>query len=84
MFEIGFCSEAGEDFSISLSGKTIEDVIKDLQKQALEFNTEEHVNNWINYCSSNGIPNDRKVLIEDAEYIKSKLLNIEKKVRDLI
>lgn len=83
-YQIGFCSDAGEDFSIDISGETIEDVIKDFQHYSFEFDANEHAKEWVSYCGEYGVPNDLRVLIEDAESIKEKLNNLEKNLRDLL
>lgn len=83
-YQIGFCSDAGEDFSIDISGETIKDVIKDFQHYSFEFDANEHAKEWVAYCGNYGVPNDLRVLIEDAESIKEKLNSLEKKLRDLL
>ena len=83
-YDIGYSTDAGEDFHFDLNGETIEDIVKDLQHYAFEFDANKHAKSWVEYCGTNGVPNDLRVLIEDAESIKEKLNNLEKKVRDLI
>ena len=83
-YQVGFCSNAGEDFTFDLNGETIEDVVKDLQHYSFEFDANEHAKEWVSYCGDNGVPNDLQVLIDDANEIKKRLEELEKKVRDLI
>ena len=72
--KISFCawSPAGEDlwFEVEYNG-TEKDLIQKLHDLYINFDVNEHAEMYINMRGKNGVPNDIKVLYEDAEDIKN-------------
>lgn len=64
-------SPAGEDFGFFVS---LGNIVEDVKKYALDFNTEEHIQMWIQakFEGVSGVPSVRE-LVEDADAIKEML-----------
>lgn len=67
--EIGKMSPAGEDFNIYISGKTVEELVEDLNSQEYNFDEDEHVKLVM---EANGAP-DLATLVKDAADIHEML-----------
>ena len=75
--DIEFFSPEGEDVCecIFYDG-TDEGFIKAFRINAVNFDTEEHAELWVNSRGQNGVPESIKDLIADAEWIKNTLLSV--------
>lgn len=78
--EYKFCTPAGEDFSftIPITG----DEPHEVYKYAENFDVDEHVELWINERGRNGVPATIRVLVEDAEWIKDRLLILAEEINN--
>lgn len=75
--DLQFYSDAGEDFNFTLFNITDDaSFIRAFEEYAESFDADEHASLYIENRGTNGIPNDIKTLIEDAESIKEKLQNV--------
>lgn len=74
-YEIGFCSNLGEDFYFTIEqGFSFEDFINNLKEYVYNFDYSEHAKDWIVRIDSvSGVPDDPEGLIEDAKDIDNKL-----------
>lgn len=72
--ELTKCSPAGEELSLTIDAD--DDLERQIQIYADDFDVDEHVKMWIN-SSCNGVPCVRD-LLEDAEWIKNNLQNLAK------
>lgn len=75
--DIEFCSNADEDVieTVWYDG-TDSGFIEAFQTLANDFNADEHAEMWIPHRGENGVPDDIRTLIDDAEGIKNKLLSV--------
>lgn len=83
-FEFSKGSPAGEDFSFVATGKTLEDVIRDVRDYADSFDTEEHVWSLLNAKRNgfSGVPALKK-LVEDADEIQEMLEDLASGLAEL-
>lgn len=65
-------SPAGEDFGFEIEGTTVEEIIKEIEEYAYNFDADEHAMLWIGSCGRNGVPSIRG-LIDDADAIQDML-----------
>lgn len=81
--EIEFFSPAGEDviFDIWYNGSEKE-FVQAFKENATDFDIDEHVEMWVPHRENNGVPNSIGELREDAEWIKSFLINVSKSLED--
>ena len=76
--EIGFYSDAGEDFSFTVWGNTPKDFSNKLYSYYQDFNPDEHAVMW--YGSDRGEPESLRTLLDDAEAIKRNLDTLSKAI----
>lgn len=76
--EISFYSDAGEDFNFTIVGETYEELKQALREYANDFDANEHVEMWIECRGQNGVPDNIRTLIDDADDIKETLLELAK------
>lgn len=69
--EYQFYTPAGEDFYFTVSKLNEKGELWDY---ADNFDIDEHVEQWIDMRGQNGVPNTVRELLQDAEWIKDKLL----------
>lgn len=66
-------SPAGEDFSFTAYGDTIEKLVRDVQEYAADFDVDEHVDLWADNRGIGGCPGTFRELVRDAEAIQEML-----------
>lgn len=76
--EYQFYTPAGEDFNFAIPITDNEQ--HELYKYAEEFNADEHAELWIDKRGQHGVPPSVRELVEDAEWIKDKLLVLAEEV----
>ena len=82
--ELETYSPEGEDVIISLIyDGTEEDFIRQFERYAEDFDTEDHAETYINMRGKNGVPESIKDLLEDAEWQKEMLLEVAKDLNSL-
>lgn len=75
--EIEFCSDAGEDVcEVVWYDGTDSGFIESFRQLADDFDADEHAEMWIDNGGKNGVPDDIKILLDDAEGIKDTLLSV--------
>lgn len=77
--EYQFYTPAGEDFSFTIP--ITDDEQHELYKYAEEFDTDEHVELWINKRGQDGVPSSVRELVEDAEWIRDRLLILAEEIK---
>ena len=66
-------SPAGEDFIFTVTAEKTEDVWREVQRYAIDFDQDEHIEMWVKARNSTaGVPSIR-VLVEDAAEIQKML-----------
>lgn len=78
--QYNFYTPAGEDFGFTIP-KT-DDEQHELYKFAEEFDIDEHVELLVPNRGKNGIPSSVGELVEDAEWIKDRLLVLAEEIKD--
>lgn len=78
--EYQFYTPAGEDFSFTIP--ITDDEQHELYKYAEEFDTDEHVELWISRRGQNGVSSSIHELVEDAEWIKDRLLVLAEEIEN--
>lgn len=73
--EIEFTSKAGEDVIEALYF-TPETIVDDFYRLSREFDADEHAATYVNSRGQNGIPDSIRELIDDADWIKYKLMGV--------
>ncbi len=73
--EIQFYSDAGEDFSEAFYF-TPETFAEDFSVMADEFDPDEHAEMWVDLRGKRGVPDSIRTLIDDADWIKEKLMDV--------
>ena len=82
--ELETYSPEGEDVIVSLVyDGTEESFIREFSDCAYEFDTEYHVEMWIDSRGKNGVPDSIKDLLKDAEWIKNTLMQIAEELNNL-
>ena len=81
--EIEFYSPEGEDVCecIFYDG-TNEGFVKAFEKNAEEFDAEDHMEVYINIRGTNGIPESIRDLLDDADWIKNTLVETAKELKE--
>ena len=75
--EIEFFSDAGEDvIEVIWYDGTPDGFINAFAKNADNFDADEHAETWINYRGENGVPGSIRELLDDADGIKNKLIEV--------
>lgn len=74
--EYQFWTPAGEDFSFTVSKANEEQA---LRNYAENFDVSEHVELWVDKRGTNGVPVSIRELVEDAEWIRDRLLELAEK-----
>lgn len=75
--ELETCSPEGEDVIVSLIyDGTEESFISAFTEYASCFDAESHAEGWIEIRGRNGVPGSIKSLLEDAEWIKGRLMEV--------
>lgn len=82
--EIEFYSPEGEDVNecIFYNG-TNEGFIKAFEKNAEDFDVEDHVEVYINIRGTNGVPESIRDLLNDADWIKNTLVETAKELKEV-
>ena len=77
-------SPAGEDFIFSIDTKDPEDVWREVRRYANDFDTEEHIEMWVQAkrYGTNGVPSIRR-LVEDADDIDEMLDELADALREV-
>lgn len=78
--EYAFYTPAGEEFVFSVP-KDKQDQAQAVFEYAEEFDPDNHVEMWLPHRGENGVPNALRELLDDAEWIKSKLYEIAKELK---
>lgn len=79
--EIETFSPAGEDVIIAIwYDGTSKDFIQKFRGYAEDFDADEHAEMWVDSRGKNGVPSTIRELIEDADEIKSMLLDMSEKL----
>ena len=77
-------SPEGEDVIVSLIyDGTEEDFIREFISYANNFDADEHAEMWVNSRGKNGVPDNIRDLLEDAEWIKDTLMEIADELKEL-
>lgn len=77
-------SPEGEDVIVSLIyDGTEEDFIREFISYANNFDADEHAEMWVNSRGENGVPDNIRDLLEDAEWIKDTLMEIADELKEL-
>lgn len=77
-------SPEGEDVIVSLIyDGTEEDFIREFISYANNFDADEHAEMWVNSRGKNGVPDNIRDLLEDAEWIKYTLMEIADELKEL-
>lgn len=77
-------SPEGEDVIVSLTyDGTEEDFIREFTNYANGFDVCEHVEMWVDSRGENGVPDNIRDLLEDAEWIKKIFMEIAKELNNL-
>ena len=75
MYYLSQYSPLGEDFGFSID---YDNPIKQIHRYYCNFDAEEHVEGWLEYRGTRGVPNSIKALVEDAEAIEQMLYELVK------
>lgn len=76
-------SPAGEDFIFTVTAEKTEDVWREVQRYAIDFDQDEHIEMWVNARNStSGVPSIR-VLVEDAAEIQKMLDELADALREV-
>lgn len=82
--ELETYSPEGEDVIISLIyDGTEEDFIRQFERYAEDFDADEHAEMWVNSRGKNGVPDNIRDLLEDAEWIKNTLMEIAEELNNI-
>ena len=82
--ELETYSPEGEDVIVSLIyDGTEEDFIREFISYANNFDADEHAEMWVNSRGKNGVPDNIRDLLEDAEWIKDTLMEIADELKEL-
>lgn len=83
--DIEFYSNADEDVieTVWYDG-TDSGFIEEFRQLANDFDADEHAEMWISHRGENGVPDDIRTLIDDAEGIKNKLLSVAEQLEEII
>ena len=82
--ELETYSPEGEDVIIPLIyDGTEEDFIREFISYANNFDADEHAEMWVNSRGKNGVPDNIRDLLEDAEWIKDTLMEIADELKEL-
>lgn len=77
-------SPEGEDVIVSLIyDGTEEDFIREFISYANNFDADEHAEMWVNSRGKNGVPDNIRDLLEDAEWIKNTLMKIAEELNNI-
>lgn len=83
-WELEWYSPAGEDCIWVIDGDSDELFVEDFKAYAEDFDADEHAEQYIDSRGQNGIPDSIRVLIDDADAIKSKLEEIAEELDFII
>lgn len=76
-------SPAGEDFIFTVTAEKTEDVWREVQRYAIDFDQDEHIEMWVKARNStSGVPSIR-VLVEDAAEIQKMLDELADALREV-
>ena len=79
--EMSFYSPAGEDFVFCIfHDNTEQGFAKAFKEYANDFDPDEHAEMWIEGRGKRGVPDSIRTLIDDADDIKKKLLDISQEL----
>lgn len=77
-------SPEGEDVIVSLIyDGTEEDFIREFISYANNFDADEHAEMWVNSRGKDGVPDNIRDLLEDAEWIKDTLMEIAEELNNI-
>lgn len=79
--EIEFYSPLGEDVVLDLD-YTSNSIVESFISLYESFDAEEHAAMWINSRGTNGVPDSIRDLLEDAEWIESKLGYVARELKN--
>ena len=57
--------------------------IEEFKQLANDFDADEHAEMWLPHRGENGVPDDIRTLIDDAEGIKNKLLSVAEQLEEI-
>lgn len=83
--ELGFCSDAGEDFVMVIwFDGTKKNFVDEFHQYALDFDADEHAEQWVNMRGKDGVPSTIRGLIEDADSIQEYLDEASTKLSEMV
>lgn len=74
-------SPAGEDFVFSIVGTDENELVKEVNRYASDFDPDEHAELWVGSRGKRGVPGSIRTLIDDADSIKEMLVELAKKLQ---